>query len=183
MSKIDKKTLVQRYLKSHNLAAVSIQRIDGKIDLSELAVELNEKVKAINVGDMKGVEAMLMSQAHTLDTVFHDLLNRAHLNMGEYMDASIKYFDKAFKAQNQCRMTLGTLGEIKNPRPYIQNNKAQYQQVNNGDIASYTEENLKAPNKQLEDNSDEWLDTRKTQEPIRDDKVMEAVGKEHRTKD
>jgi hypothetical protein len=38
----------------------------------------------------------------------------------------------ALKAQGQCRATVETLAFIKNPQPYIQNNRAHYQQINNG---------------------------------------------------
>jgi hypothetical protein len=36
----------------------------------------------------------------------------------EYVDHLKAYFNIALKAQNQCRMTLETLSEIKNPKPY-----------------------------------------------------------------
>jgi len=39
--------------------------------------------------------------------------------------------DIALKSPRQCRATLETLSVIKNPAPFIQNNRAQYQQVNN----------------------------------------------------
>jgi mRNA-degrading endonuclease RelE of RelBE toxin-antitoxin system len=64
--------------------------------------------------------------------IFTRLSLRAHNNFGQYMKAAETYLRLALKAQSQCRATLETLAEIKNPRPYIQNNRAEYQQVNNG---------------------------------------------------
>lgn len=37
--------------------------------------------------------------------------------MGEYLNATDTYLRLALKAQAQCRATLQTLAEIKNPRP------------------------------------------------------------------
>ncbi len=58
-----------------------------------------------------------MTQATVLNGIFADLVCRSSMNRSEgYFDASQVYMKLAFKAQNQCRMTLETLGTIKNPR-------------------------------------------------------------------
>ena len=58
---------------------------------------------------------------------------------GSYFDAGERYLKLAFKAQNQCRMTLETLTTIKNP-PVVYAKQANIahgpQQVNNSESTS-----------------------------------------------
>ena len=58
---------------------------------------------------------MLIAQAHTLDELFNHLARRARHNLGEYLIAGETYLRLALKAQSQCRATLETLAQIKNP--------------------------------------------------------------------
>jgi hypothetical protein len=112
----------------------------GDIDLGELVTGLQTKAESIQDGNMKPVEAMLYGQAMALQTIFTNLARRSAMNVGEYMDAADKYMRLALKAQAQCRATLETLAEIKNPMPYIkQANIANGpQQVNNGQQTAQT---------------------------------------------
>lgn len=104
----------------------------GDLSLTDCAKSLEEKAKAVHGGDLKALETMLASQAVALDTIFSSMAMQAKLNMGGYMNAAEKYMRLALKAQGQCRATVETLAFIKNPQPYIQNNRAHYQQINNG---------------------------------------------------
>ena len=103
-------------------------------DVDALAAELGRQVDAVNGGDLRRAEAMLIAQAHTLDAIFVNLARRA---VGQdYLKQWEAYMRMAMKAQNQCRMTLETLATIKNPpvvfaRQANINNGGQ-QQVNNG---------------------------------------------------
>ena len=131
---------------------------------------------------------MLASQAVALDSIFISMALRAKVNMGEYMNAAEKYMRLALKAQGQCRATLETLAAIKNPQPYIQNNKAEYQQVNNGTIPfegnnqtntrTHAGKNSKDANGLLEDKTheQEWLDTGAAETAGGNDKELETVG-------
>lgn len=114
----------------------------GVLDVSESISVMNEKIAKVKAGDMSEVEATLTAQAVTLDTVFNELARRAAANMGTHMTATETYLRLAFKAQAQCRSTLETLAEVKNPRKATfvhQQNFASHQQVNNGgDIATST---------------------------------------------
>ena len=56
-------------------------------------------------------------QAHTLDALFNESARRAGNNLGHYPDTVDKYMRLALMAQSQCRTTIETLAEIKNPRP------------------------------------------------------------------
>nr|WP_181377812.1 hypothetical protein [Polaromonas sp. W9N]AWD72385.1 hypothetical protein pW9NP1_p006 [Polaromonas sp. W9N] len=122
---------------AQNASAMEKWSVFGEVDISELITDLQTKVKTIQDGNMKPVEAMLYGQAIALQTIFTSLARRSAMNAGEYIDAADKYMRLALKAQAQCRATLETLAEIKNPMPYIkQANIANGpQQVNNGAAA------------------------------------------------
>ncbi|WP_219933164.1 hypothetical protein [Massilia glaciei] len=107
----------------------------GVLKLSEAVGVMREKIARVKSGDLSDLEATLIAQAATLDTVFNELARRAALNMGEHLSATETYMRLALKAQAQCRSTLETLAEVKNPRQATfvhQQNIAGQQQVNNG---------------------------------------------------
>ena len=144
-------------------------------------------VKAVNDRDLDRGEAMLTAQAHILDMLFHSLVNRARLNMGEYLKAAESYMRLALRAQSQCRSTWEAISEIQNPQiaRYVkQANVAHgHQQVNN---ASRTEKKENRPSKLLEDKEhepDQWMDRGAPQEAVRVDQTLETVAKKHRPKD
>lgn len=134
----------KRTLKPHELvlsptiqSAVAIaawSKFAGTVDLAELVDDLRERVKKVQGGDMQPVEAMLMGQAMTLETIFTSLARRA--TSQEYLKQFQAYLGMALKAQAQCRATLEALAEIKNPRPVAfvkqANISGGHQQVNNG---------------------------------------------------
>jgi hypothetical protein len=156
----------------------------GEVDLSELITDLQKKAESIQDGNMKPVEAMLYGQAMALQTIFTNLARRSAMNAGEYIDAADKYMRLALKAQSQCRATLETLAEIKNPMPYIkQANIANGpQQVNNGKSAQYAQAHAPAGNSQtlqnelLEHQHGDYLDTRAQGQTVGADTHLEAVG-------
>jgi hypothetical protein len=125
------------------------------LPIAPVVTALTESAKRLNANNMQDVEATLLSQATALNVMFGELSRRAALNMGEYLDASEKYLRMAMRAQNQCRMTLETLSNIKNP-PIIYAKQANIangpQQVNNGTmpLPSHAEENQNPPTKLLE---------------------------------
>jgi hypothetical protein len=133
----------KRLAKPHELllsptvqSAVAIEswgKFAGSVDLSELVKDLRERIKQVQDGDMKPIEAMLMGQAMTLETIFTNLARKAQSQ--EYLKQFQVNLTLALKAQAQCRATLEALAEIKNPRPVAfvkQANFAHQQQVNNG---------------------------------------------------
>ncbi len=177
--------LAKTYLRPTVLAAATIKgqyANQDEININALIDELGTQVTSVKEGNMGRAEAMLISQAHTLDALFAELISRSRLNMGEYFPAACKYMTLAFKAQSQCRCTLEALAEIKNPKPYIQNNRAQYQQVNNGVPEPRAHgENSKSTNGLLEDQSNDgqWLDTGAPETTSENDKELEAVEAKH----
>ena len=158
---------------------------DDHINVNALIGELSVQVAKIKEGDLGRAESMLISQAHTLDALFAELINRSRMNMGEYFNAACKYMQLAFKAQSQCRTTLEALAEIKNPRPVAfirQQNVGENVQVNNGQVPARAEENSKSTNGLLEDkrHETEWLDTGAPETAGGNDKELATVGAQHR---
>jgi len=154
------------------------------IDVQTLADELNTQNKAIHQGDLSTLEAMLLDQSHVLQALFVRFTQK--LSHAKYIEQVDTYSRIALKAQNQCRQTLATFGELKNPKraTFIrQQNNAVNQQINQD---GKQDKNLKNPddssNELLEELSNERLDTRTPQEARRADQAMEALGKVHRTK-
>ncbi len=132
--------------------------IGKELPLETVVTALIESSKRVNANDLREVEATLLSQATTLNIMFGELTRRAYANMSEYLDASERFMRMALKAQNQCRMTLETLSNIKNP-PVIYARQANFtngpQQVNNH---AHAGENKNQPNKLLEQGHEQRMD-------------------------
>ena len=140
-------------------------------------------------GDLNRVDAMLVTQAYTLDAIFNELAQRAAANMGEYMNATDLYLRLALKAQSQCRATLETLAEIKYPKSATfvrQQNVGINQQVNNSESTPNNsrvcarEDLLNSANKLLEKNGNGWqtngLDAGTKSATSGFNRALEAVG-------
>ncbi len=159
----------------------------GEIDLTEAASVMKEKTDKVKGGDLSEIEATLITQAATLDAIFNELARRAALNMGEYLNTTETYLRLAFKAQGQCRATLETLAEIKNPRPVAFVKQANIangpQQVNNGEQHFATSTRIPAragnsanlSNELLEASNGERLDTGATGTASGVNKELETV--------
>ncbi len=152
----------------------------GEFDLASLIEALAEQNGKVRDGSLSRAESLLMTQAQTLDTIFNELARRAAGNMGEYMNAMDRYLRLALKAQSQCRATLETLATIKNP-PVIYAKQANIangpQQVNNGMMpAPVGGENSIEPNKLLDQQHGQRLDTGTKGAAIGADKAMATVG-------
>lgn len=106
----------------------------GELSLTDCISELNKKARSVHKGSLQDAETLLTAQAFALDAIFMSLARRAQMNMGEYLDAADRYMRLALKAQGQCRATLETLANIKNP-PVVVARQANIsngpQQVNN----------------------------------------------------
>ncbi len=63
-------------------AAATIKMWEGDIhEVNALSRELTAQVAAVNGGDLKRAEGMLIAQAHTLDALFNNLARLAHLGL------------------------------------------------------------------------------------------------------
>jgi hypothetical protein len=164
------------FIKPEVQAAVTIQKWQVISEVTALACEIAKQIGEVNNGNMKRPEAMLLAQAHTLDELFNNLARRAHRQEGIAMIDP--YLRLALKAQAQCRATLETLSNIKNP-PIVYAKQANFanghQQVNNGVSPSHTGKTENQPNKLLTELPDETLDAGRTGAAIEADNAMPAM--------
>jgi hypothetical protein len=154
----------------------------GELEVSETAEALIENVQAVKAGNLSGPEAMLVSQAHSLNAIFTELARRSAVNMGEYIEASEKYMRLALKAQAQCRATIETLATLKNPPVVIArqaNISAGPQQVNNG-AAPRAEVSGNWPNELLEQSHEPRLEPGTTRQAGSGNPALVPVEASHR---
>ena len=165
------------------IGVLSWSKFAGEANLNELVQDLDKRIDKINGGDMSSVEAMLFGQAKVLETMFTSLASRAANNDG------LKQFQVnltlALKAQAQCRSTLEALAEIKNPRPVQFVKQANMttgpQQINNGSAAQSPAGSFQSePNKLLEADHGNYLDTRAQGAAGRANPHLATVGQVHR---
>lgn len=166
------------------------QNIMGKdVDMGTMLDSLESSVTAVAAGDMASMEAMLVSQAAALQTLFTSLAIQAARqdHLGRFQDL----LNLALKAQGQCRATISALVDLKYPRQATfvkQANIAQgAQQVNNQPVVQGRRSRVKnmqpAQNKLLEaSNAQEQvrLDTRAAQAAGRPDPEMATLEPVHR---
>lgn len=157
--------------------------IGKMIDTPAMLAQLRDLAAAVNRGDLKQAEAMLMNQATALQSLFARLAERG---MGhDQIPGFEANMRMALRAQSQCRATLETLAAIKNP-PVIFAKQANIsngpQQVNNGAAPSaHVEKNVIRPNELLEvQHGGKTMDARTAGAAIGADPQLETVDTIHR---
>ena len=187
---------------SFNGAAV-IQAYQGSImgedvDLKELIGQLRATSTEVKGGDLHSLEAMLVSQATALQTIFTSLARRAQDQTSQRnLEA---FLGLAMKAQSQSRATISALVDLKYPRQATFVKQANIthgpQQVNNGTASSgnpeqYAQAHTHAgkseseQNKLLEANHEQpgkRMDTRAPQTAKRSYQAVETVATVNRAK-
>lgn len=116
----------------------AVNQMSG-LSLDDAVLVLKDRAKDVIQGDLKQAETMLLSQAVALESIFAEMARRASNNLGQNLDIAERYMRMSLKAQNQCRATLETLAELKNPTTVFakQANIAHGpQQVNNDLVPS-----------------------------------------------
>ena len=152
------------------------------LDLKTLVTTLDAQTKEINKGDKKLSEAILHSQAQTLNAIFLEMARRAAINMGHSLDATEAYMRLGLKAQNQCRATLETLSIIKSPptevaKPVIEGP----QQVNTLIQVDFGIGEIQNQPNQLTENNELHQDTRTPRLESNPNPTLEAMGALNRT--
>ncbi|MDD2760036.1 MAG: hypothetical protein PHH11_07055 [Methylomonas sp.] len=155
-------------------AMAAIISLDDSYAINCLLDELVEQKQAVTSGDMKRAEAMLISQATTLEKLFTAMMRKALIQ--SHMPNYEGFMRLALKSQNQCRMTLETLSNIKNP-PVVYAKQANIvhgpQQINNA--PSRAAENQKQQNELLEVQHGERMDTGTASETIGGNQAMATL--------
>lgn len=130
-------------------------------------------------GDLSGAERMLRAQAQTLDAIFNQLAITAANAAAKCPDTFDRQLRLALKAQSQCRTTLETLANIKNP-PVVfakqANFAAGHQQVNNAATpCAHGGKTESGQNELLEVADGEWMDSRAEGSAGRGDPAVATV--------
>ena len=170
------------------------------VDMNVLAAQLRETFTEVKGGDLHTLEAMLISQATALQTIFTSLARRAQIQ--EYQKNLEAFLGLALKAQAQSRATISALVDLKYPRQATFVKQANIangpQQVNNGAAAGanpYPEQSVQArthaetsaleQNKLLEAEHGQpggRMDARAAQTAERSYQAVEAVATVNRAK-
>lgn len=155
------------------------------IDVPALMETLRAQAGDVNRGELAGAEAMLMNQATALQSLFARLAERG---MGcEHAPGFEANMRMALRAQSQCRATLETLANIKNP-PVVYARQANVttgpQQVNNGMVAPVRARGNEIEQTQLlRDEHGEGMDPGAAGTTIGTDQELAALGQIHRPED
>ena len=186
-------TIAHAALRPSINAAMVMQSYQGNIggivvDINALVNGLADSCKAVNDGDLATMEAMLISQATALQTIFTSLAQRAQAQ--KYQQNLEAFLGLALKAQAQSRATISALVDLKYPRQATFVKQANIangpQQVNNGEIEqtdSHARQLQTEQNKLLEGSYDtvtQRMDSREAQTSERSNPAVEAMGKVHR---
>lgn len=164
------------------------------LDMLLMVDHLRTTFTEVKGGDLHTLEAMLISQATALQTIFTSLARRAQEQ--EYQKNLESFLGLALKAQAQSRATISALVDLKYPRQATFVKQANIahgpQQVNNGAAAGANpdqyaqartdaEKSAPEPNKLLEaDHGSTQMDIRTTPTAARSNPAMEAVETVHR---
>lgn len=146
-------------------------------DPTELASQLDAQTQKLIGGDLEYLESVLAAQVVTLNTLFHTMIKRSVMNIGQYFDTADRYMKLALRAQSQCTATASKLAEIKRPVIKQTNIAHGHQQVNN-----FPEKEI-PPNELLEETDGERLDPGTTEAAGGKDQTLETVDKKHRAED
>jgi hypothetical protein len=84
------------------------------VAISESGTKIAEQFTQVRAGDITAVESMLYSQAMTLQSAFNQWIVSASCQ--QRPEEAERFAHLALRAQDQCRKTLATLTEIKNPK-------------------------------------------------------------------
>jgi hypothetical protein len=156
------------------------------VDMHLMIDHLRTTFTEVKDGDLHTMEAMLISQATALQTIFTSLARRAQEQ--EYQKNLEAFLGLALKAQAQSRATISALVDLKYPRQATFVKQANIangpQQVNNAAPVAPARENQSEQSKLLEAKTHErpYLDIGATPAAKRGDQTVEAVGKIHRAK-
>lgn len=164
--------------------AMQPKNLADEIDVPGLLATLRGHATAVNEGDLSRAEAMLINQADALQALFVNLTERSLRQ--DYLVHAEGFMRLALKAQSQCRATLETLSNLKNP-PVVYARQANVttgpQQINNGVGPARARENQNRPNQLLGATDELRQDTGASGSAVKNDPPLEAVAKVHRAKD
>jgi hypothetical protein len=133
IEKEKKAKITELYLHSRGHATIALNKLHGDgFDTVAAFERLSRSVDRVLNNDINEVEAMLITQAKSLEYLFYDALTKLSNSNMEHAEV---FANIALKAQSGCRKTLMAIAELKHPRRTTtiikQQNNAITQQVNN----------------------------------------------------
>lgn len=168
-----------------NIAITAIKKIKfdphtaARIDIGDLFDEIFRQSKQIQNGDLRLIERFLYAQALALDAMFDRAL--AQMAGSEWAPQIQLFGALALKAQAQCRSTLATLAQIKNPdqttfikQNIQQQNNAINQQINTSSTVD-SKKSEEVANELLREVSHEALECGRAEKAITINTAMETV--------
>ena len=166
------------------------EELTAQLDTPSLLDALREQTQVVQQGDMKVAEAMLINQATALQSLFVKLTETGlKTGMLRQQETALRL---ALKAQSQCRATLETVANIKNP-PVVYAKQANVttgpQQINNGVQSAISGDNTGAPQEKIRKNKlkelghgqEQWLDAGTPRKTGRKDQAAKAMAPLHGT--
>ena len=174
---------INRVINPTLIASQAISKIFTKDDQSlhaETYCELKSEIEKVEKGDLSGLEELLVTQAHTLNSLSMNLLikgSRMIDNPGvlklrpNYPEKLLKL---ALKAQSQSCQTVQTLAELKNPKKPAQFIKNYVNQQLNQLKLETEAEGQKL--QQLGESTNAPLDIRSEKDPGSENPTMETVA-------
>lgn len=156
--------------------------LQADFEFKDLLHNLEQQVSGTLKNEtLEDSQRMLVAQAHTLDGIFHVMARFAAYRIKDNLGAGEILLKLGLKSQSQCRTTLETLNDIKNPRLATVVNQANiaggHQQVNN-----YGGESEIPPSELLEAEEHERVDFGAQGEAGKAHSTVEAVGAVNRPK-
>ncbi len=161
----------------NNASVIQIfqDNIMGKeTDINLLVEGLQDSCKNVHEGDLKSIEAMLVTQAKALQSIFTSLARKAHSQT--YQKHYEAFLGLALKAQAQSRATITALVDLKFPRQatYVKQANIAHgaQQVNNGTAPQQIRDqyaHTPAPAKEIENPQNKLLEATHAQQGYRMD--------------
>jgi hypothetical protein len=147
--------------------------------LTESLDALNTQIKAVQGRNLGIIEKTLVAQANSLDAIFNELVCRAALNMGEYLETVDRYMRLALKAQSQCRAMLKCLAEIKARRRWCSSSRPISPTTSKSTMSAsnpYTQKNEHQQNELLTVKHSKTLDPLGASTASGNDSALEAMG-------
>jgi hypothetical protein len=157
--------------------ATQPKSLADELDVPGLLATLRDQARAVEQGDLSRAEAMLINQADALQALFVGLTERSLRQ--EYLVHAESFMRLALKAQSQCRATLETLSNMKNP-PVFYARQANVttgpQQINNGVDPTRARENENAPNQLSRATNELYEDAGASCRTVAHDPSLETMG-------
>ena len=172
------------YLSPEVNAGLNMSAWNGELSVDGIRRALSEQINEVAGGSMARPEAMLLSQAHVLDSLFNVLAAKAQNQT--YIPNLETFLRLGLKAQAQCRATIQTLSDVKNPSVVYArqaNFSGGHQQINNNGVpaqaTTHAEKTAKLQNELLVEaqNGGTAMDINTTSTSIGVNSELEALEK------